>query len=145
MQTEFDVAGTKYRADKLDAFKQLHLARKLAPMVPKLVPVFVKLQGKGTEDLAGLADAAGPFAEVLAAMSDEDVEYIVTTCLSVVKREQSGAWSAMVSGKTLMFSDLGLDQLLPIVVRVLRENLGNFTQGLLASRAAQPATQASAA
>jgi len=140
MQIEFEQGGVTYRAEKLDVFKQLHVSRKIAPMVPKLIPVFVKLQKGGDgalrDDLAGLADACGPFAEALAGMSDPDVEYVVKTCLSVVRRNQGGTYAPLVSSDgSLMFADMGLGETLPIVVRVIRENLGNFIQGLLVNQA----------
>lgn len=131
---EFELNGVQYRADKLDAFKQLHVSRKIAPTVPKLIPVFVALQKSGKDDMGVLADAAGPFAEALAAMPNADVEYVVKACLGVVKRGQGGMFSPMVAPDgTPMFSDMGLGDLLPIVARVLRESLGNFIQGLLAN------------
>lgn len=132
-QIEFDINGVQYRADRLDAFKQLHVSRKIAPMVPKLIPVFVTLQNNVDGDMAALVTAAGPLSEALAAMPEADVDYVVKTCLAAVKRNQNGAWSPMVVNGTLMFSDFGLDAMLPVVARVLRENLGNFIQGLLAN------------
>lgn len=129
---EFEVNSVQYRADKLDAFKQLHVSRKIAPTVPKLIPVFVALQKAGKDDMGVLAEAAAPFAEALASMPDADVEYVVKACLGVVKRGQGNTFSPMVSPDgTLMFSDMGLGDMLPIVARVLRESLGNFIQGLL--------------
>ena len=145
-QVEFDIGGVSYRADRLDAFKQLHLTRKLAPMVPKLVPILDRLQkafkaGKGVaDDLSEFAEAAGPFADAFAALPDENVDYIVKTCLSVVRRQQGATWSPIMLGDALMFSDLDIGQMIPIVFRVIRENLGNFMQGLLANApAASPA------
>lgn len=136
---EFDIGGVAYRADQLDAFKQLHVSRKIAPVVPKLIPVFVLLQKSAHDDLAALGTAAAPFAEALAALPEADVDYVVKTCLASVKREQGGAWAPLMAGGALMFADLDLGQMLPIVVRVLRENLGNFIQGLLANVPATPA------
>lgn len=140
-QIEFEISGVSYRADPLDAFKQLHVSRKIAPTVPKLVPMLVKMQqaGQAGDDLASFAEAAGPFAEALAAMPDAEVEYVVKTCLSVVKRNQAGTWSPLVANGALMFADMDLGQMLPIVARVLRENLGNFIQGLLGKSSGAPA------
>jgi hypothetical protein len=137
---EFDIGGVAYRADQLDAFKQLHVSRKIAPVVPKLIPVFVLLQKVRTPTTwPRWGTAAGPFAEALAALPEADVDYVVKTCLASVKREQGGAWAPLMAGGALMFADLDLGQMLPIVVRVLRENLGNFIQGLLANVPATPA------
>lgn len=144
MEIEFTVSGVNYRANKLDPFKQLHMVRKLGPVAPKIVPMifaFKDLADAGrTKDIVAMVDASAPFLDVLASMPDADVEFIVTTALSVVKREQSGGWTPMVSGTTLMFSDLSLDQMIPIVIRSTRHSLGNFISGWLASGAGQPST-----
>lgn len=145
-QIEFDHGGVTYRADQLDAFKQLHVSRKLAPMLSTLLPIFAKLKDGGesamSEDIGAFAIAAQPFADAIAGMAEADVEYLVKTCLSVVKRKQGDAWSPLLKDGVLMFSDLGLDHMLPLVVRVLRHSLGNFMQGLFGSQQA-PATQGS--
>lgn len=153
---EFEINGVQYRADKLDAKRQFHLSRKLAPVVPKLVPMFAKLAAlaKAADgaamtdtimgDLSGFADAAAPFMDALAQMREDDADYVLNCCLSVVKMNQGGMWTPMARDGVLMFSDLDLSQLLPLVVRVIRDNLGNFIRGLLASPAAQQATQGTA-
>jgi hypothetical protein len=152
MQIEFENGGILFRADRLDAFKQLHVSRKIAPVLPKLIPVFLKLakaseSEAGTEallsgDMAGFVEAAGPFADAFAAMPEADVDYVVRTCLSAVRRNHAGAWAPVMREGAMMFDDLGLEHLLPVVVRVLRENLGNFIQGLLEK---DPAANSSAA
>jgi len=40
---EFQIAGETYRAGKLDAFAQLHVSRKLAPILPKLLPAAFRI------------------------------------------------------------------------------------------------------
>ncbi len=140
---EFEQNGQVYRAGKLDAFKQLHLSRRLAPLIPKLVPAFIKLQtltqAKGADgaprDLTQIADVVtvlGPFADALAELTDEATEQIVRLCLGVVQRQQGNSWAALMNPQgVLMFSDLEFGDMLPIMIRVIRENLGNFIAGLL--------------
>lgn len=140
MAIEFDIDGKQYRANRLDAFKQFHVSRKIAPIVPKLIPIFVQLKDGGglTEDLAGLAEVVAPFADALAAMKDDDAEYIIATCLSVVLRQQGTTWAPVwsVNGRVVMFEDIDMGVMLPIIVRVIRDNLGNFISGLLSNPAA---------
>ncbi|GAA5786140.1 phage tail assembly chaperone [Chitiniphilus shinanonensis] len=150
---EFEINGKQYRSGKLDAMKQFHVSRRVAPILPTLLPIFLKLAGvhRGDSGNGGassaieiVAELAGPFADGLAAMSDQDAEYIIGTCLSVVSRQQGSAWAPVWSGtqNTLMFDDMDLGVMLPIVVHVIRDNLGNFIQGLLTSQLSSATAEA---
>lgn len=141
---EFDIQGRQYRADKLNAFQQFHVSRKIAPLVPALIPVFLsvtKMKGGLTANLPAIADALQPFADGLAQLPDEAAEYVISTCLSVVRRCQGDNWAPVwsASAKAMMFDDINdMGSILPIVVRVIQDNLGPFIQGLLTSQ--QPET-----
>ncbi|KVP89984.1 hypothetical protein WJ97_23655 [Burkholderia ubonensis] len=88
-----------------------------------------------------IAPVLQPFADALAALKDEDAEYVFGTCLSVVERWQGAGWAKVWSAahKTSMFDDIGIDVMLPLVVRVVVANLGPFIAGLLTSQASSPA------
>lgn len=143
MSLEFEIAGQRYRAEKLDAFKQLHVSRKIAPIVPKLLPMFLKFAGNADslkDDLAGMAEAFEPLAQALADMPDADCEYVFNACLGVVMRNQQGNWTPIwsQSAKSLMFDDIDLGQMTQIAVKVIWDSLGGFIKGLLANPAASP-------
>ena len=134
-----ELKGNEYRIGKLDAMRQLHVSRRIAPIIPTLVPVFLKIaqQGDVMKDLAGVAELCEPFAEALAEMSDEHSEYIFATCLSVVKRQTSPTnfapvWSA--SAKACMFDDIDLGDMIQLVLAVIQDSLGPFIRGLLTSQ-----------
>lgn len=145
---EFEIGGKEYRADKLNAIQQFHVGRKIAPLIPPLIPVFLKVSGmKGglKDNLSSIAEVLQPFADGLASLPDKDAEFVFSTCLSVVRRRQgehlAPVWSA--SANTLMFDDLDIGSIIPIVVRVIQANLGPFISGLLISQqqpADKPAT-----
>lgn len=151
MTIEFETGGASYRADKLNVFQQFHVARKIAPLLPPLIPLYLKVQsiaekGSGlTKNLDALADVLQPFTDSLATLGDADAEYVLSTCLSVVRRRQGDHWAPIwsTSAKALMFDDLDLGSVLPIVVRVIRASLGPFIEGLLTSQ--QPVETAPAA
>ena len=136
---EFEVNGVQYRATKLSAMQQLHLTRRIAPLVPPLMPLFMKVarasQADGIEkNIDAIAALAGPLADGLAGMGDEQAEYVINTCLSVVKRHHDQNWAAVwnPTAKLPMFPDLNdIYTLLPIVMQVIRDNLGPFIQGIL--------------
>lgn len=150
---EITLSGNQYRISKLDTFKQLHLSRKLAPLVPELVPAFVKIQAligpaksdvepeMGLEQVADIASLLGPFADALSNLSDKDTEYVTGLCMEVVQRRSGDSWAAVWNkdGKTFMFQDIELDTMLLLLVKVIQANLGNFIRGLLTSPAPVPA------
>jgi hypothetical protein len=125
-----DINSITYSTGKLNAFEQLHVSRRLAPMLAALVSSFQSAPSlaKGAElnedDI--LALATGPLADTFSKMSDEDVNYIVNTCLAVCQRKQAGGYSKVISNGNLMFSDIELDTLMGLTLAVIQENLGRF-------------------
>ncbi|WP_144658074.1 phage tail assembly chaperone [Achromobacter dolens] len=148
MSQELDLNGHRYSIGKLSAKQQFHVSRRIAPIVPTLIPVFVRLAAGGrgiTEDPGGLADVLQPLADGLAAMKDEDADYVLDTCMQVVQRRQEHGWTAIwsASQRVPMFQDIDLAVMLPLAVRVIVASLGPFIQGLLTSQTGSPeATQA---
>jgi hypothetical protein len=136
---EFDVGGKNYRAERLTCLQQFHVSRKIAPLIPSLVPVFLSLaQMKGglKDNLPAMAEMLQPFADGIAGLPDEAAEYVIGTCLSVVRRKQGDNWAAIwsASAKAMMFDDLDLASAIPLVIRVIQDNLGPFISGLLTSQ-----------
>ncbi|HDR9132633.1 TPA: hypothetical protein QDA91_003771 [Burkholderia vietnamiensis] len=185
MTTEIQLNGGRYAIGKLNAMQQFHVSRRIAPIIPPMIPVLMKFyaeleqadvareQARANAALAALAERAEgaeapaaaapaptadrsrellsmvdaiapvlqPFADALAGLKDEDAEYVFGTCLSVVERWQSTSWAKVwnIAHKTSMFDDIGIDVMLPLVVRVVVANLGPFISGLLTSQASSPA------
>ncbi|MBN3822353.1 hypothetical protein G3O00_01815 [Burkholderia sp. Ac-20384] len=185
MTTEVQLNGVRYGIGKLSAIQQFHVSRRIAPIIPPMIPVLMKFyaeleladvareQARTNAALAALAEGAGdtevpgtespeltadrsrellsmvdaiapvlqPFADALASLKDEDAEYVFGTCLSVVERWQGPGWAKVwnAAHKTSMFDDIGIDVMLPLVVRVVVANLGPFISGLLTSQASSPA------
>lgn len=136
---EFQINGKEYRAQKLNAFEQFHVSRKVAPIIPTLVPVFVKLARDKQSilaDLSGFADLMQPFAEGIASMSNADSEYVIATCLSVVQRRSGDTWASVWSKQNncQMFDDIDLSAMIPMILKVIQDSLGPFIQGLLMSQ-----------
>lgn len=149
---EFDLDGRKFRVKKLSAFDQLHLSRKVAPLLPPLAPLIMKIsenarneeQGKSksllSTDILAFAELAEPFAEALADMKDQHAEQVFTLTLSSVEVQTSAAqnvWMPLWIPGSKMASEIELNdaaKLLPIVVRVIIHNLGNFMDALLTRR-----------
>jgi hypothetical protein len=140
---EYEVAGQTYRATrKLDAFKQFAVSRRMAPLLAIMGAEVVALarapkapEADRTVRFVGLFPAV---AEALSKMTDDDCNYILHNCLSVVQRrvklDNSGGvgWQDVIAkGGVLMFADdIDMDVMLRIVFPVLQENLQGFLKGL---------------
>lgn len=138
--TELELQGITYRVGKLDAFKQLHVSRRIAPIIPPLIPVFMEIAAGGTnpfEDSENLAESLQPFTDALANMKDSEAEYVIGTCLSVVQRKNGQGWANVwnVQGNCSMFDDMDMSVMLPLVIQVVKDNLGSFMNGLLTKQA----------
>lgn len=155
MLLEFDIDGTNFRADKLSAMQQLHLSRKIMPLLPPLAPLIIEAQKKinkeqnkdnkafTVDDIMSLVELAQPFADAISAMEDKDIEKVFLMTLSSVKVQTDigkNVWMPFwivganrpVSVADQDFSDLS--NLLPIVIRIIIFNLANFINGLLTRR-----------
>lgn len=135
---EFENGGNEYRTNKLSAMQQFHLSRKIAPVIPRLVPLFLQLakQPNGEMNYGAMAIALEPFAEALAAMQDDHAEYVVNVCMSSVMRKVGKDYTPVMSKGQFMFDDMDLGALMPMVVKVIWDNLGNFITGLVTNNPA---------
>lgn len=130
---EFELGGHAYKAGRLDAMTQLHVVRRLAPILTTLRAVAEE----------GAAGAAAPEAvlqravEALGDVSDNSVEYVIARCMERVQRKIEGdrgwvpAWNK-AAGKP-QFDDIGGFHLLTIASRVVMNELGPFFEGLASS------------
>ena len=136
---EFEIGGNKYRSGKLNAFAQLHVSRKLAPIIVGMAKtakefraifkVGDNLPEAGTADEVQLYPAFGPIAEAISKMEEADVNEIVKKCLAVCQRYDSKAnqWYGVSTGDGhLRYDDIDLRVLIRISVETIKENLGGF-------------------
>jgi hypothetical protein len=152
---EFEIEGKAFRFEKLTAMQQFHVSRKIAPLLPPLLPIFARIakekkdadegkEGKGlADDLETIGPLLQPFADGLANMPDDASEYVFGNCLGAVRYLHNGNWIAMwsVPGKVAMVMELNdFSLLLRIVVRVIAESLAPFIAGFLTNAKGPEAT-----
>ncbi len=126
------VNGISYRIGRLSALKQFHVVRRLAP----LLSGFREVSGDPI-DLADLSvpeavTMLGPLTEAVAGMSDADAEYIITTCLGVVERKQTGGGYAQVvtTDHQILFDDIDMTAMLALTAHTIGGNLQGFFDSL---------------
>lgn len=137
---EVTITGRQFRTGTLDAFKQFHIIKRLAPFTVALVEAAKQLRksipeattketfGELMERIDVVKVAGGPLAEVIAKIPDADTDFIFNTCLAVTQINQDGVWVDVVSklNGTLMFHNLTMAELIGISFAVIRENMGGF-------------------
>lgn len=131
--TEIEVAGNWYRIGKLDAITQFHIARRLTQVQLALGISSSELAAKGKEadEMAMLAAIMGPIADVISKMPEDDVNYILRTCLhSILRGQDGGKWAKVMVGGNMMFADIEMPHMIRLVIASIQENLGSFFVGL---------------
>ena len=127
---EFTIGEHNFRTNRqLNAFEQLHVARKLAPLIAKLAPNTARAAFRPDgDDAAGFFSLMEPVIQGLAEMDEKDVDYVTQHCVAVVQMQQGQQWAAIWhdGAKRLMFDDIDAMALLQISWQVIQENLGNF-------------------
>ncbi|NTG00110.1 hypothetical protein G6L30_08250 [Agrobacterium rhizogenes] len=110
---EFEINGVKYRSGTMDAMTQFHVVRRLGPIFDDLKDLLDHKVEKGFAIVA----------QAISKISDTDAEYVISSCMAVVQREQSGGtgwanvWS--VQAKRPMFDDIDMPSMLRIVFAVI--------------------------
>lgn len=120
---EFNVGGQTYRSNRMDAFTQFHVMRRLAPIFSNLKDAYAD----GSTDLSNGLEAA---AKAIGDMTDIDSEYVLKACLDATKRKQGETYASLRAGGRLMFEDIGLQEMMQISWYVLRDNFSPFFSGL---------------
>lgn len=117
-----EVGGQKYRIGRIDARKQFHVARRLAPLLAGMTGI--------PDRSAGFAAFLGPLTDALSGMSDQDVDYVLDACLGVCHRIQPNGHPAPVMTRSgMMFDDIDMGQMIQLAVQVIQQNIGGFFDG----------------
>ncbi len=138
---EFKVGDHLYRAKRMNAFQQFHVARRLAPLISEMMEMGDMLASIGEQEPNKLIV---PFAGALSRITDEDCNYVLGMCLEMTQRQQGGNGSGVVwvdvwnpRAKRIMFEDLdSLPMMIEVVSKILQDNLTGFFGGGLPGAAA---------
>lgn len=127
------VQGHDYVIGKLNAMDQFHITRRLAPMMANMGITAAQLKklssGKPTQDQ--ILALLGPAVGTLSAMENDNVEYIIHKCMSVVHRVDSGkAQPVQAAPGRFMYDDIDMPVMLMLTYEVCKFNLQGFMSGL---------------
>lgn len=145
---ELEINGQKYKFAKIDALKQFHIVRRLAPIIGELLsavgPSFKEGQAV-LNDEEQFTKALGPIAGAIGKLSDEEANYVLFSLLGSVQRHQAGGgWANIVATghHTLMFQDIELKAMFQLAVKAFSVNLGGFIDALPSGLKEAAVTQA---
>jgi len=127
--TELELEGNTYRIGNLDAMRQFHVARRLGPLLASLGVSITSAAEMGrslANDETNMLSMMAPIMDIVAKMPDDDVEYIINTCLSVVHRKHKQDWAPVLAGTRLVYQDIGMTEMVRLTVEVVKECLGGF-------------------
>lgn len=131
---DFEIGARKFKLNKIDAFKQFHIVRRLGPILGDIIPVAQKLVGSKIDDLSEdqkleqIAKLAAPLMTGFSKLSDEDANKVLLGLCSAVEMQQmpAGNWARVATDSMVMFQDLDLAVLLQVAGRAFVYNLSGF-------------------
>lgn len=130
--TEVQVGEHFYHLGKVEVRTQLQLVWRFGTRIAMYVDM-----RKTENNLAHFL----PLFMTLSMLPQEASDYIVETCLGAVQRKDGQGWAKLLaSNGTIMYSDLGVEEIHTLVDKVLEHNLGSFF-GTLRQNTSGPAAK----
>jgi hypothetical protein len=130
--TEID--GKTYQINRLTPKKAFHVARRLAPFLGAILPHLRTLFEKGDDGKMPAADTflergaelLPAIADIIAKMPNDDCDFIIDTCLSVVSLRQDRGSAPVMSNSLMMFDFIDMKVMLQLTAEVVKVNLADF-------------------
>lgn len=127
---DIKIGDHSFRIGKLNAFDQLHVARRIAPLVHSAVfaagplnealVAFAKGNEKESDEAMVRAFMqSAPFLQALSQIPDADVDFVIKKALSVSMIEVGGHYTPCLQGGEVMVDNLSLTDLLALTVQCL--------------------------
>lgn len=132
---DFEIGSRKFKLSKINALKQFHIVRRIAPILGEMAPMLKDLSRvKKSEDsmseddkLEQIAKFISPMMNGMSKLSDQDSNLVLMGLLCAVEVQQSGGnWAPIARGDNLMFEDLELPVLLNAAGRSFMYNMAGF-------------------
>lgn len=129
---EFSIGERDFKLNKIDAFKQFHVVRRLAPILSDLIPMLSQIQKTMKTEQSEeakfeeMSKILSPILTGLSKLSDEDSDKVLRSLLSAVEMKQNPGWARIANDQMIMFSDLELPLLLQLAGRSFMFNMQGF-------------------
>lgn len=156
---DFEIRGQQYRAGRVSALTQFAIGKRLLPLITAIGPEAMRsasaaiqaqrqAKAESAEESApppppfDFTSILAPLADAVAALPDEDANFIFRECCKVTKRKSGDAWVGVwnVAAADFQFEDLNALDLIQIAANVMMEHISDFSPGpLVPNRALSPA------
>ena len=123
---ETTIGETTYAIGTLPTKKQFHVERRLTPFIGSVLPHLAVLQNKNLSVMEKAAAILPAIADILAKLSDEECDYVIDACLSVVKMKQATGWANLTNPSGGFQFPLTVPVMLQLTGEVVRVNLADF-------------------
>lgn len=130
------INGINYKAEKMPPRQQVHVMRRLTPLLKAAAPAIMGFLDKDkpkAEVFATVLQSIGPFTDALAGMPDAEIDYVMNYCLVRVQRQDANTmtWHPFYvwrdNGVIAMYpADTDAVAELRLVGEVVKENLSGF-------------------
>lgn len=124
----------------MEPITQLHVARRLIPLVAQLgsfLKLLREMRGKNVglsaylmSDPEKALGSALPMMEAVSRLTDDDFNYVVAASLNVTHRQDSGKWMRLtpVGGDavSMNYADIEMLHIIQLVVNAVQESLASF-------------------
>ena len=130
----FKVGPRSFKLNKIDAFQQFHIVRRIGPLLSELFPVFAQIKTTNVDSLSEekkleeFAKIAKPLMDGLARLTDSDADYVLFRLLSSVEvlQPEFNTWARIATNNGIMIQDIDLPVLIQAAGRALVYNLAGF-------------------
>lgn len=129
---DFQIGERHFKASKINALKQYHIVRRIAPILGEMLPAMKEIAKKNVDKLSQdeqldmAAKIAGPVMNGLSKLSDKDAEFVLYGLLAAVEIKQDTNWARLVVNDQLMFDQIELPILLQAAGRSFMHNMTGF-------------------
>ncbi len=138
MDRDFEIGGRKFKLNKIDAFKQFHIVRRVGPILADLLPALKDAKkfatAEAVESLSEekkfemVGEFAAPVMTGLSKLSETDANAVLMGLLASIEVQQPPLmnWAKIVQGDMVMIQDLELPVLIQLAGRAFMFNLSSF-------------------
>jgi hypothetical protein len=138
--SDIEISGQAYRCGRMSTRTQLHVVKRLIPVMQGLLPLFQSAtqhrlisdeNGVMVPDFSSVSivEALAALSNTVSMLSDDDADYILDAALDCVHWRQGQRWVPLRGpGRILLNSDADdLATQLRLLWEVLTQSLGNFS------------------
>jgi hypothetical protein len=132
------ISGTSYRIGPLDAYKQVHILRRLGPALVAAIPALMELlsadedmpaEEKAKNAMKKVETVLGSLPSLMDAfsrMKDEDAEYVINAALNVCAIQQATGYAMVRANGVLMVQTITMPVMMQLTWLALKENMQGY-------------------